>query len=188
MGDPHFNSNNPCWLCNASRVRGYPHQLFDFSRLASWKHTLVTIAMDIATKVTDHPIRDLLNFCRFLSTGDLMHSGPLGTVSQFIGSVMAELVFDGPWEGTTQQRLQLLWENIVYEYEQTNAASRLSMLPLSSFYHGDRDFACLTGKAGDALSLLFVLHNICIEFNDGSSTDGHRLACLESLCFIFPLP
>ena len=41
------------------------------------------------------------------------------------------------------------------------------------------------GKAGDCLSLLYVLHNICIEFDDGSRRDAHRLAAFESICMIF---
>ena len=137
--------------------------------------------------MTEHLIHLILYFSRFLSAGDLMHTGPLGTVSQIVGSVMAELVFDGPFGGTVADRLQQLWEHIVAEYEACEATSRLSLLALSNFYHGENDFACFTGKAGDCLSFLYILHYICLEFDDGSDRDTHRLACFESLCFIFPL-
>ena len=82
--------------------------------------------------VTGHPIKKLLNFNRFLSPGDLMHTGPLGSVSNFVGSVLSEMVFSGPFVGTTQQRLQQVWGHIVFEYDVCQSTSRLSMLALSS--------------------------------------------------------
>ena len=114
----------------------------------------VSVAQDMAIRVTDHPMSELWNFTRFLSPGELMHTGPLGGVANFVGSCMCELIFDGPFGGTTEERLQQLWEHIVFEYDVINARSRLSMLPLSLFYHGERDFSTFNGKAADCLSLL----------------------------------
>ena len=62
-----------------------------------------------------------------------MNTGPLGTVSEFIGGVLSELVFDGPFEGTTEDRLQGLWEYIVFEYEASGVNNRLPMPPLADF-------------------------------------------------------
>ena len=95
-----------------------------------------------------------------------MHTGAGGVLCWFVGSVLWELVFDGPWPGTQEDRLQALWEHIVFTYGHLDSRSRLSRLNISMFYHGDKSFTCFTGKTGDTLELLFVLREICREFND----------------------
>ena len=116
-----------------------------------------------------------------------MQMGPLGTVGWFIGGAMSELVFDGVFEGSDDQRLQDLWELILFQYGAQDSPNRLSILPLSIFYKGANTFSCFTGKAGEALSLIFVLHEICVELDTGSERDAHRIACFESLSSIFQI-
>ena len=45
---------------------------------ADWKSNLVTVEMDEASPVTNHPVSQLRNCSRFLTTGDAQHTGPLG--------------------------------------------------------------------------------------------------------------
>ena len=182
---PHFNSVRPCWLCNVCRNDLDPCRLTDLSLNAEWKRNLVTAAFDLFVPLTDHPIAQLRNFSRSLSPGDLMHTGPGGVLAWFLGAVLWELVYDGPWGGPVLVRLQALWEQIVFAYRALESSSRLSMLSLSMFYNGPGRWTCFRGKCADALELLYVLREVCTEFNTRSERDLHRLACFESLCFIF---
>ena len=103
----------------------------------------------------------------------------------FVGAVLWELVFDGPWDGPLPARLKSLWEHIVFCYNHLGSTSRLSMLPLSLFFSGTHQYTCSRGKCADCLELLYVLREICIEVDDGSERDAHRLACFGCLCSIF---
>ena len=61
---PHFNSNKPCWFCPVARPTSSQHQVLDFSRRASFKGFLYTIADHFSQPVTTHPIAELVNICR----------------------------------------------------------------------------------------------------------------------------
>ena len=132
-----------------------------------------------------HPINGLRNFSRFLAPGDLMHTRPLGVLDWFLGAILWELTFDGIWSGSDDERLQELWEAINFEYQVQNTKNRLSMLTLSMFYHGQQSFTCFTGKAGEALGLLYVLREICADCSENSVRDLHRQAALSAMCNIF---
>eukprot|EP00959_Pyramimonas_sp_CCMP1952_P136351 2853280-Pyramimonas_sp.AAC.1 len=79
--------------------------------------------------------------------GDLMHTGPLGVLSWFLGAVMYELVVEGVWEGTETERVNRLWEEITLEYTAQGATNRLTLLKLSMLYHGQHTYPCFTSKA-----------------------------------------
>ena len=94
--------------------------------------------MDKANPVTNHPVSELRNFSRFLSTGDLQHCGPLGILGFFLGAVLWELVFDGVFEGSEANRLDAVWHQILMEYELQDSKDRLGALHLSMFSTGVR--------------------------------------------------
>ena len=121
LGLPHWGSLNPCAFCPISRELHSPHRFTDVSANAAWKDELVTIAQDKAAPLTQHPVSRLRNHSRFLSTGDLMHTGPLGVLGWLMGAIIWELVFDGVWGGGTEERIQRLWEQIDLEYEVQNS-------------------------------------------------------------------
>ena len=138
---------NPCWFCPASRAAGSPHSLTDLQRAVGWKSNLVSIVEYFIMPLTSHPIAQLMCFSRFLVPGDMMHTGAGGVLCWFVGSVLWELVFDGPWPGTQEDRLQALWEHIVFTYGHLDSRSRLPHLIISMFQHGDNCFTCfLRGK------------------------------------------
>ena len=116
-----------------------------------------------------------------------MHTGPLGVISWTLGSVLVELWEDGIFEGTPEGRRQQLWEHMSIEYSALGSSNRLTELPISLFYHGPNSYAAFTGKAGEAISLTFVLLEVCTEFNNGSPRGRHRLAVLDSLCRMMSL-
>eukprot|EP00974_Lingulodinium_polyedra_P048351 4643826-Lingulodinium_polyedra.AAC.1 len=51
---PHFNSNDPCWLCSASRNPGSAYPLTDMRPTASWKNTVLTAVTGCAHHHTPH--------------------------------------------------------------------------------------------------------------------------------------
>ena len=106
-------------------------------------------------------------------------------IAWFLGAVLWELIVDGPFWGNANDRLSFLWGQIQMEYDLQNSQNRLGQLTFSMFYHGSSSFTCLTAKAGESLTLLYVLRSICCEFSTGSLRDRHRIACFECLCYIF---
>ena len=157
----------------------------DLARRAEWKTAVITLIEDFLNPVTRHPIHKLRNFIKFLNMGDLMHLGPLGVLQWFLGSVLWELVYDGVWGDNPSECLARLWEEILEKYQEKGTSNRISSLKLSMFFHGADKFTCLSAKASDTVALLYVVHEICQEYSDGSRRDFHRLRCFERLCFIF---
>ena len=92
---------------------------------ADWKGELVSVAQDFVSPVTSHPIRESLNFSRFLAIGDAMHSGPLGVLAWLLGGIFLELIFDGTLRGTIDTRLQAMWDEIVGLYEELGLRNRI---------------------------------------------------------------
>ena len=167
-----------------SRSAGARHVLTDLSLDASWKASLVTLLEALAIAI-DHPISQLKNFSIWLNPGDGMHAGSLGILTWFLGAVLYELVHDGPWEGSVADRLDILWTHINAEYRSLGSTNRLSTLPLTLFDHGQKAYPCFTGKASEAMNLLFVLREMCLDVSVGSLHDRHRLAFCSIACAFF---
>ena len=180
---PHYNSNNPCWMCPAGRLG--PMFITDVCRRATWKDHVFPPGADLFSPVTLHPISKLRGFGRWLCPGDLMHTGPLGVVGWFLGAVLWELWAQGPWVGDDKARLQQLWEAILLEYIAQNSSHRLTMLTISMFFHGNNSYTCFTGKASESLSLLYVVHEVCIEVSTGSARDTHTGSPAANRCVDF---
>ena len=92
---------------------------------------------------------------------------------------MTEFWNDGPFVGDAEERRKQLWEAISVDYDNLRSSSRLSALPISMFYHGEAAWSEFGGKAGEAISLVFVMHELCVEYDDGSARDNHRRKCVE---------
>ena len=65
-----------------------------------------------------------------------MHTGPLGVLGWLMGAIIWELVSHGVWGGSTEERIQRLWEQIDLGYEVQNSRGRLGMLKLSMISTG----------------------------------------------------
>ena len=181
---PHFNSLSPCWFCGVSRMPATVYPMTDFSMNPAWKQTIVPFGEGCMVPVTDHAVSKLVGVTRFHTPGDLMHSGDLGVVQYLAGSVLAELLEEGPWVGREQDRLDQLWCAIRAAYGQTGCSNRLSLLKKEMFLRAD-DFPCLSAKAAESRSLLGVLRRICHEHHEGSDRDEHRLRALDHLCAMY---
>ena len=175
---PHHNSVAPCCVCAAGRSTDSPHKITDVSMDASWKGTLVTAADGIAQRVTTHKVMNIKGASRFHAPGDLQHTGHLGTDQYFLGSVLDELIEDGPFrDGSRETRKNRVWGLILAEYRRQGTSNRLGNLTLGMVKRGD-DFPCLSAKASETAHLLKVILSICRGHHDGSERDEHRLRAL----------
>ena len=118
---PHFNSNSFCWLCRCDRSDA---TFTDVSATARWRRTILSVERCVE-KIGDHPVWDLAGVTRWhCQGGDLMHTGCLGVVAWFLGSVLWELVYDGPFEGSVDRRIKAVWGHIVHWYDELGVKNR----------------------------------------------------------------
>ena len=108
-----------------------------------------------------------------------MHSGCLGVSSYVVGAVMTERVFDGPFDGDLNARVDALSEEIHIVYNITGATRRISKLTVNMFYHGPTAWAAVSGKAAETRGLVYVMRAICEAWNTHSRRDEHRLVILN---------
>ena len=109
-----------------------------------------------------------------------MHTGDLGVVCWFLGSVIWELVHDGPFPGTIPSRIEQLFATIRATYAELGTGSRLTRLTRQQFEHKD-GFASLWAKAAESRELLVAMVLILERCDSGSDRDGHRLAAAKAL-------
>ena len=84
-----------------------------------------------------------------------MHTGDLGALLYYEGSVLWELLYDGPFVGTDKSRVGQLWSLILRTYDVLKTPSRIPIL-LPSTFARTGDFARLSCKAAHAKHLLFA--------------------------------
>ena len=74
---------------------------------------------------SDHPVWDLFGITLWHCLGgDLMHAGCLGIVPWLLGSVLWELVCDGPFDGNADKRVKTVWPHILDVYDALNVQNR----------------------------------------------------------------
>jgi len=183
---PSYNSLSPCWFCPVSRVLGSPCNFMDWRTSATWKAQLLSAAYHAYTPVTrGHPVDNIKGFSRFNAPGDMMHTGCAGVCAYTCGSVLAEFMFDGTYQGNQEDRLDALQNELTTIYEVLQTKNRVRGLTLSMFWHGHDAWPCFTGKAADSRSLVPVLLQMCRAFNTGSDRDAHRIIVLERIKAIY---
>ena len=62
-----------------------------------------------------------------------MHAGDLGAVQNLIGSVLSEMLEDGPFTGSKEYRCEQIWRLIKKHYDLRNTPSRLGKLTKEMF-------------------------------------------------------
>ena len=176
----HFASNLPCWFCNASRLSGTNVAITDVSENAAWKATILQ-PEDDGPPLTNHPIIGLKAFSRYSAPGDLMHSGCLGIVQYFVGSVLHEMIYDHELSVRPQSALAIIWDWIRDEYQRQGITNKLTNLTLDMISSSKKG-ACLNAKAAESQSLLFALREILVRHGTSSDHRKHRLRACETLC------
>ena len=119
----------------------------------------------------------LIGATRYHFQVDLMHAGCLGVLSYFLGSVLTELVASADQKGRSA-KLENLWARIQHWYAELDINCRFTQLPLAAFERTDKGFPLLKGKAAETQGLLYVLLQVCVEVDDGSSHHRHRIRAL----------
>ena len=142
LGFPHHGSHQFCWLCSASRSAGSETPFTDLSRTANWRSTILSDDEAIAVPATTHPISLLRGTTRFHAAGDLMHTGDLGVLCWFWGSVLWELVYDGPFAGNVDRRLEQVSAVIKSIYDEQGTPDRMAPLRRNHFDHEGLFLAC----------------------------------------------
>ena len=182
LGFPHCNSNDPCWFCGCNRADA---PFTDVRQGAEWRRRLVPETHPLPCLST-HPVWELAGFSRWCVLGDLMHTGCLGVLEWFLGAVMWELVFDGPFAGSIADRLQTVWASIKRWYAKLQVQHRFSQITLEMFRHAG-SYAQLKGKAVECSHLLPVLAALCEELGCQTERDQHRLRALKLLAGFYRL-
>ena len=174
---PHFNSNDPCWLCPVSRRADAQFSITDYRVGAPWKQALAgDNEAEVEPITSEHPIEDLKGFTRYHVPGDLMHTGCGGVCAWTAGGVLYELVFDGPFVGSLAERVKSLWNEIQLCYSIRNTKNRLSTLKTTMFYKTHDTWARFNGKCADTRSLIYVLSDVCKAFSTNSPRGSPSLA------------
>lgn len=176
---PHFNSNNPCWLCQANRS---DNNIRDVSRGARWK---ATVHIDQSAP-SEHPIWQAPGLHRHHCPGDAMHiSDCRGVSAHLLGSALWQLVLECPRhiQGTVDERVLLLWEEIQRIYGEQRVENRIFKLSRDMINTGPQNWAVLssTVKAAATRALVPVVRQLCTELCSGTMVSVQRVLALEAM-------
>ena len=142
---PHFNSNNPCWLCDANRSNRNCRAV---GPSAPWRATVRTDA----TAPSDHAIWRIPGLHRHHCPGDAMHvSDCRGCASHMVGSALWQLVLEGPGplRGSLDHRVSVVWSMIKDLYAELRVENRLGHLTRDMLCLGPQSWACLIVDDGN---------------------------------------
>ena len=184
LGLPHYGSLEPCWLCSCSARPDSCHPWTDLRSPAAWESTIIDAEEGIATDFTHHPIGKLECVTRFHASGDMMHTCCLGVAQNMMGSILNELVFQGPFLGSKDLRVEQVFKLIKKHYDKLNTSSRLGNLTITMFTRKDQ-WSELHSKDAESQQLLFAIQYVLQELHDGSEHHEHRLRCVCSLVRIY---
>ena len=186
LGLNHMSSNNPCWLCHASRDPGTLYPITDVSRHASWKSAPREDVAGEPCHASEHPLFGLEYLVRQSFPGDLMHSGCLGVVQYFVGSALVELTHHSDMAPRPELANDTIWGLIQDVYQKMGLRNRLTRLTVE-MYMKAKSWPRLSTKAAESQTLLFVVRDILEQLlvNDNSEHSRHRLRSCEALCTFY---
>ena len=172
LGLPHFNNKlNPCMKCKCNRTN---IPVLDLRPTAGWRSRMVS-QVDWFLAQKHILFRDTavgLTLWHILL--DVMHCLDLGVVLQVAASVLYMLVFDGPFPGNVDAKIQAVWDEMTLAYNGlgTPAGERLDHATLLDIFDGSRSwhptrYPVLHSKAAVARHSILAL-NVLLQKN----TDG----------------
>ena len=180
---PHFNSNTPCWLCNANDST---HPWTDFAGDASWRDSVHD--PDVHREVSTLALFQIPGVSGQNLCIDALHTMCLGVSAHATGSALVDII-DQRTPGTTMtQRLRALWQRIRTHYSTMHTANRLNNLRLSMFVKTGK-FAELSARGAEVRSLVPVLAAICEEDlkRTPSLLAAHRFEVLSHLSSVYDI-
>ena len=100
------------------------------------------------------------------------------------GSVLWELVYDGPFAGNVDKRVKTIWAHIRDVYDALECSKPVWAENLDMF-RPPRAFGCLKGKAAEHHHLLPILRDACRRVGVRLDKDKHRQKALDILTEIY---
>ena len=135
---------------------------------------------------TEHPISGLIGNTRYHYPSDLQHVGCLGVCQTVNGSCLAELVEDGPAEGSKEQRT-LYYHRLIKRFcKQLGIPLTLNRLVPGMFFNPN-GWNSLKSKAAESQQLVLVMGYVLEEVHDGNEHHEHRLRLVRSLAAIYKI-
>lgn len=128
------------------------------------------------TPPSAHPIWKIPGLSRWCVFGDWMHTVDLGLTLNLLGSIMWELVFEGP--GSVRSNFGAMWQSILRTYARLGTRHRINNMVLGQFWRPGDYAALIRVKAAEARDLVPVMISICEAAYDNSMRDEHRLRVL----------
>ena len=182
----HHSSNNPCWLCKASRSRRSEFPITAVGDGAAWKRSVLTAEQALVTLPGEHPIFSLRGMTSWHVSGDLMHTGCLGVVQYVAGATLYEWVFEKEVHENSGVALEMVWEMIQDRYSQMGITNRLTNLT-KEMIKKPNEWTCLASKAAEGQALLFVLADISAGMRGSSRKAEHRHRVLSNLASFYKI-
>jgi hypothetical protein len=171
-GLANYNSNFPCWACQANR-RDIPWT--DFRRPAVWEQTCWAAAAWVQAMPDRHPIFNLPGVGILAVSPDLMHDWYSGVLQYFFGSVLFLLVKD-VLPGNAEQNLQTAWASIQARYHGLGVTSQLRELRASMFFPKAADkFPQLKARAAEVQGLIRPLLGLWEESHRREDQQHRRI-------------
>ena len=91
---------------------------------------------------------------------------------------MKDIIDNGPFRGSREERKKQLWSMIQDEYERQDSPHRLHGLTLGMI-EVKNNFPSLSTKAAETNSLIPVMAEVCARVHDGSEQNEHRRRAVE---------
>ena len=183
-----YSFNECCFNCKANKSDCPFH---DFRPTAKCRATKIA---HNGTCSTQHLVASIPGVVGETFAQHSLHILEEGVAAHVLDNVFFDLVVKPGWPGTQDQKLRLLYEKIMRQYEElgTDSSNRISKLALSSFCNPKakfQSFPVLSGiKARQIRYLVPAVLNIC---KDEDSADEpytlDRTAVLESLELMYQL-
>lgn len=161
----HFNSNQLCDLCPATRCEDDRTLLYNnFSPDARWQ----TMLYDSATWRAEytgrfvHWVFSVVGVSNLSIEPDELHILHLGVSQYLIGSVLYSLVYEA-MAGTPGDNMKLIWDLVTGHYSANAVETQYTSLSLTSFCNPsspESKYPCLKGKGAEVKDLLPAIREI----------------------------
>lgn len=172
-GLTHYNSNDPCEFCTASR-KGHPLGWHNyFGKDASWRQRSFSATQ---WRSLYHPseLHWIFGF-KYLSCHNLevdeLHVMHLGTTMYMLGAVLYTLCFY-VLESSPEENMQSIWAKICDFYTNHKILTQYSNLEIGSFYQANQ-FPKLKGKGAEVKDLVAPLAHVWKTSTRGSHDRSH---------------
>ena len=171
-GLTHYNSNDPCEFCTASRKGHWKGWHNYFGSDATWKNRYFSSVQWRQLYSIYHFLFQLPYLsCHNLEVDEL-HVMHLGTTMYMLGAVLYRLCFH-VLAGDPEDIMHGIWTDINEFYKEHKVVTQYSNLKIGSF-HEPGQFPKLKGKGAEVKDLVAPLAHVWNEKTRGSNDRSHR--------------